>query len=257
MLAMANIPFFLLLTSLLLSNGCSHFLTAPTMLPFKDAPQNLHDITGINKGLETFKGLGTLTLKREHGVEKYRIAWACKSPDKIRLVIIVAGQVVETLVADGESLFLRSETNAHEFIKKNTDNADLERILSIPVKINDIIQILSGRIPVAKHHGFEAVTDTHTGLKAVVLNAFWGREVQRVIFNKEGFPCGFEIKKSRNHVLYDVKYENLQINSGFILPGKITIKTRDNIVCTIKTDSFFPNASLAPDVFFLSSECGY
>jgi len=72
-------------------------------------------------------------------------------PDRFRIEIFgIAGQPLISLSADQDNLFLLSHTDSN-YIHRDDPASTLEELLSLPVKVEDAVEFLTGRIPIREH----------------------------------------------------------------------------------------------------------
>ncbi|MCK5311537.1 MAG: hypothetical protein KAJ62_05480, partial [Desulfobacteraceae bacterium] len=125
---------------------CLYFFSGCASIDYK----NKHDIraynlarqiSNYNKEIKTSKGIGWLKIKEASMETEFKIAWVAEPPCKIRITLLSSGFPVETIVSNGESITLFSHTGKHSLKTYNIQNPSLEDIISIPVKIEDIIAL--------------------------------------------------------------------------------------------------------------------
>ncbi len=112
----------------------------------------LLNLSQVNTDLLTFKGTGKLKLWKKDSVQVVRTAWTGARPDKIRIVIQgITGFPVASMAADGNWFYLLSYSQ-DSFYKAQVQNPDLEKLVSIPVTAGDIINLISGVVPIRQYH---------------------------------------------------------------------------------------------------------
>ncbi len=139
------------ITSIFFLSGCAVFnFFKPPVQDIK-ALNLVQEIKNRNKGIETCKGTGWLTLSSKTGkVERFRMAWAASFPDKLRMTLLSSGHPVETIIADGKRVIIVSHTGNHSPQTINSADPSLKNIISIPVTMQDVISLLAGRMPMIK-----------------------------------------------------------------------------------------------------------
>ena len=133
--------------SVSLFSGCAGLKSKNTFECNKKALQYAYKIKNLNRDLLSCRGIGWLRISDGEKKEKFRIAFAVSMPDKIRLTLMISGLPVETIIANGKKIIFLSHTKKHKLYKIDSPNPSLAGIISIPVKVQDIIALLSGRIP--------------------------------------------------------------------------------------------------------------
>lgn len=241
--------YFLILFTGFLLTGCSH-----TGKSFNTKDQAAQDIISsiqvTNNALKTFKGIGSVKMNSNNQLSSFRLAWVGKNPDKLRLVVLVSGKTIESFAANGESIFLKSHTKTHKFIKKKAKNADLKRIISIPIKTKEIISLLSGKIPLKSYKYTSLIKSPDNKGYILELAKFWSGTRERIFLNQEKKPTGFEMVKGGKAV-YKVSLNNFKNINGFILPFEIFIETTTTKL-NIKYSNYFTNSEIKEKTFTLS-----
>ncbi len=204
-------------------------------------------LSGTNRELRTFKGTGAVHVTQDNREMRYRLAWAGAAPDKLYMVVLLSGNPVETLVTDGRKVRLKSHTGAHQAVAFNTSDPDLDKLLSIPVKITDLISLITGRTPLAPHRS--ASLTAVPGGYALHLKNRRGRTIQTVYLNSEESPTGYERFSSREKPLYKAEMGRLREHGGYKTPKRIALSSGDGTRCIISVDRYYTNPPLAPDLF--------
>lgn len=218
-------------------------------------PQCLDIINAIktsNAELKTFKGIGSVKLSNNDQNSSFRLAWAGEPPYNLRLIVLMSGKTIETFAANGKRIFLKSHTGAHQFIKKTSKNASLEKLISIPVKTNDIISLLSGKIPLAQHKYSRLIKVPDNKSYILELSKPWWGVVERVFLNNEKKPTGFEMIKGGDSI-YRVSLDRYKKINGFNLPFEILIES-EKATCKIIYTNYFTNPDVNPNFFTLKPD---
>ncbi len=205
-----------------------------------------------NKGLDTFKGIGGITLSDSGGRRTARLAWCGEFPDKLRLTLITAGLPAETVTADGKYICLLSHTGEHAFIKKRSSCPSLEKLVSIPIRADDIVSLLTGRIPLYDYD--EAVCfrpENGTGYVLVLRNKRKGIVEHIYLDDSRINVMSIEVFSSRNALLYTAKFFEMQESSGFQVPARLVVSDADASL-TLRVDRYMANAEVSPELFILS-----
>ena len=88
------------------------------------------------------------------------MAWAGARDGRLRIEALgIGGQPLATFATDGAWFFALTH-DPHRFYKKHAGNASLARLISLPVKTNDILSMLTGRVPLYPHSGARAQENT-------------------------------------------------------------------------------------------------
>lgn len=245
--------YVLLLTVILslLTNGCIHS-SKRNFTADQQTQEILSSIQSINTELNTFKGIGSVKLLKDNQESSFRLAWAGENPDRLRLIILVSGKKIESFAANENSFFLKSYTGAHDFIKRNSSNTSLERLVDIPIKTNEIISLLSGKIPLTSYDYANTFKSPDNQTFILELSKSWWGVVERVFLDHEKKITGYEMVKSGKTV-YSVSFNEFQDINNFRLPSNIFIISED-ASCIINFSNYYTNPEVEPALFTLQRD---
>ena len=134
---------FILALFFSMAQGCTLFTSPPRFIE-DGARQEIQRISQKKGGEETFRGSGSINLVQDGKAQRFRLAWAGKKPNLLRLEILLAGAPVESLAYNGRELMLRSATGAHLFYRRTAQNPSLSRLVGAPLALDEIHALLSG-----------------------------------------------------------------------------------------------------------------
>ncbi len=216
-------------------------------------------ISNINKDIATSKGVGWLSIQdpdmRPGMVTDFKFAWVTEPPDKIRITLISSGFPVETIVSNGKKITLFSHTGKHPLKTYNINNPSLKDVLSIPVRIKDIILLLTGQIPVKKfeYAFFENQTDNDSA-KTIILKDKSDRGIQKISIDSANQIKKYIITDWKIKPVYKVIFHDfIKINST-IIPSKMLIQDSLNRVVSLKITKFYKNPPVKKALFTLTEQ---
>ncbi len=249
-----NLFILILISSLA---GCSSLTGKISSRP-KDSASRVEvqkillQIKGKNNKLQTFKGIGNAKLTGKSGTRMYRMAYSGTKQNKLRIVVLEAGQSVETLSTDGKYFYLISHTNKHRFIKKRISNTSLKRIISIPVKTEEIIDLLSGRIPLYEYD--EAILEKNNEANGYILimRKKWRGIVEKIFLDENKSKISrFEKFNAVGQLSYRVSLSDLREIDGFNIPLKFKIETNGDDSFEFYVDRYWANTDVSESMFQL------
>ena len=252
---------------LLIILTCFSLLTGCASINFK----NKHDINTYNlakqlshsnKEIKTAKGLGWLEIKKSDGKAGleliYKIAWIAEPPDKIRITLLSNGFPVETIVSNGENITLFSHTGEHNLKTYSIRNPSLEDILSIPVRIEDIISLLSGQVPIKdfKYAFFDNQDNQFDNndnlLKTIVLKNRSGTGIQKIYIDSGNRIKKYLMTDWKTDPLYKVNFFDFIVIDSVTIPSKLIIQDSLNREVSFKISKFYKNLPVKRSVFNLT-----
>lgn len=243
---------FLLGAALVLLTGCAGLAPRDARIQDPRAALLADRVKSINQELHTFKGTARVTLTEKNLSQRFRIAWAALLPDKIRLTILKSGLPLETILADGSQVLFVSHTGEHSPHRIKDPNPSLKRVISMPVRIQEIIALLAGRIPmepfdraVMSNHGPSAET-------TLVLTRKWRGTVGTVRVDQKDQIHGFQRLNSNRDPVYSTERRNLKRYGIHTIPMKTVINDPSGRTLTLEITSFYPDVPVKESVFSLT-----
>ncbi len=237
----------------ILGSGCAGLKNKnPCVFDIK-ALKSADRIKNINNNIRSFNGIGWLYISgRRQQKEKYRIAFAALVPDKIRLTLMISGLPVETIIADGKKMIFVSHTGKHKIYKINDPDPSLAKIISIPVKIKDIIALLSGRIPLKDFDYAYYLKKEKSKGNTLMLNKKRGGEIQKIISDAKEFVRQYELFDNKQHLIYSISYGYFKNFGQFQIPQKINLMDRSGRKIDLEITGYNANIPVKDSVFTLT-----
>lgn len=250
------LPFTLIVligVALFFLSGCAGLIpqkAVETSAQALKAARLSRDVRSINIGLKTVKGTARITLTENDNRQQFKIAWAALLPDKIRLTVLESGFPVETIVANGEKVSFVSHTGQHERHTINSSNPSLKSMVGLPVRIREIIALLSGRLPLESFDREEISIVGKT--TTLLLSRKWRGTVAKVQFDNDGQVVQFEPVARGGKSIYQVKRSDFQSHGPYLVPGKTFLLDPSGRTMTLKIISFYPDIPVNGSIFTLT-----
>ncbi|MDF1591354.1 MAG: DUF4292 domain-containing protein [Desulfobacterales bacterium] len=206
-----------------------------------------------NHTLWTFKGTGRFKVWQEGRVLSTRAAWVGTFPDKLRIAVMnPAGQPMVSLSTDGQYLYLISHADG-EFYKKPSNNPTLQRLVSIPISANDIISILTARLPIREHHTAELTADESGRGYILTLSKKWRGVTEKIYLDTDKRSVlQIEIYGASDQLSYRTVFQGKQHVNEFELPAKIMVSDTEGNRFELEIDKYWTDVPLLPSIFVLA-----
>ena len=216
-------------------------------------------IQNTNSNIKSFKGTGGVKIDRNTKKSLFRLAWMGLIPLKLRLAILSSGHLIETISTDGEYIYLRSNNNSHPFYKHKTSDPNLDKVLEIPIKITDLINLMCGKIPIADFndvHLLTDISDTKKLDKALILQLEkdWYGVVEKIYIDKNMKAYKVEFFDRNKKLIYCAEFKKMQNINGYLLHALISITNGNKTFLSINIDKIYLNPKLAPSKFVLTEQ---
>jgi hypothetical protein len=238
-------------------SGCS-MITPSQVVNAPESPEVtkiLSNLGQVNADLSTFKGTGKIKLWKKDSVQVVRAAWTGARPNKIRIVIQgITGFPVASMAADGNWFYLLSYSQ-DSFYKAEVHNPDLEKLVSIPVTAGDVINLISGSVPIRQYQS-SSLTQLPTE-SGYVLSLMGERDVgiEKIYLGQDRTRVHrIEMFTPKGQLAYRVDIIEETELDGFRIPAKLIFSNDDGSGFQLDVDKFWPNAAVSPDMFVITPQ---
>jgi hypothetical protein len=228
-------------------------------------------ILDTNTQVKTIKGIGFVKIGRVNQLNRFRAAWIGSRPDKFRLeILLTTGQPSVSFASDGKRNYLLSYADNRLYRRKASENG-LKRLVSIAMTPKDILDLLSGRLPVRPES--RAVLEGRSGNGAPVRPesramieepSGVGAPVIMLETSKRGardriYPVTAAGKTFFKLERYDRKgrlkfravFEKMREADGVRIPETLTITNENGAMIQIDIDRCWVNPDVSDDRFVL------
>ena len=206
-----------------------------------------------NRDIKTFKGTGRINYSvKNRGAVSANIAWVAGGENKLLIVMRgLMGQPLARIATDGEWLYFVSHAD-NSFYKKRSANAGMESFISIPVKSEDIILLLSGRIPV-KEFDSAVLDDRNTGNPVIVLKKRWLGVVEKIYLNESRQDAvKVELFDSMGEIIYRASFDG-EINvNEYRFPSRLFVSSERGDYFTLDLERCWTDIPVSPSIFVLN-----
>lgn len=228
-------------------------LTAAEQAAAAAAREVLNQLDARSPELSAVKGLGSFTLWRQSSAQRARIAWVGQRPDKLRLLLRdISGVPIATLANDGTWFFLDDHSQGR-FYRKSASDANLRRLLLVAINAEEIVSLLTGRIPVRPFHTARLHADPAGGHDVVRLWDARGRLVEKIYLDPDGQGRVRRIEMFDNGdtLLYGVTFWGSLGAPDCPLPAELTVFSAAQPVFRLQVERCWANPELTDEIFRL------
>lgn len=222
-----------------------------------DTQACLRRLQDINPTLDSFKGLGQITIESQGRRQVFqRAAWAGAVPGRLRLSVRApSGLPVLSLACNAEWVTVLAHSEGRYHRAPIGDNS-LDAYLPVEVRCRDLFELLRGRPPEIAFDAagwLPAAPPEAPGTAVIALKRRFRGTVARLIVDP-GSECrlrGVEILDVHGNLSYRARLTYAQDFEGFQLPQRLTLESSQGRL-EIQVDRVFPNARLADELFVIA-----
>ena len=247
-----------LISLTIIATGCSPLerrVEGPPTAASSPEAQSLYSrLQSQNSQLYSFKGTGRLRIKNAGGIQQARVMWAGHQNKKLRLEIMGAtGQPVFSFANDGERIYLISHTE-NRFYSRRESNANLKKLISLPIAVSACLDLLAGRIPLETHPFPMAVQPVEGGGQVLVLKSpDWKKGSEHVFLDAaSGSVRRIEAFDKDENLVYRAEFVRMQTVSGFEVPKELRLSNGSQVSLKLVMERFWPNVYISEDLFTLA-----
>jgi outer membrane lipoprotein-sorting protein len=233
-------------------SGCAHWPAADTPAA-REGRQAVERLRALNSGLRDCKGLGRAALITRTGTQRTRLAWAARSPDKLRLELLaVSGHPLAAIASDGEYLYLR-DNSSDRFYKNRSPRASLEPLVSLPVRVPDLIAYLTGRVPLVDVGRSRLMDNPRQPGYILEMIRWWGEVAQRIFLEADGRTVARVIHfDAAGNPAYQVELADYRPDGSFSFARQLSITNTAEHRLDIRLERFWPNTAIDDGAFQLT-----
>ena len=208
-----------------------------------------------NDKLMSFKGIGKIKVWQngENRIDE-RIAWIGSETVKLSIVVLISGLPAVKMASDGK-WFYYYETRQGEPIYKKTaaTDATLQRIVSIPIKTSDIIQLLAGRAPLRGHDAAVLHRQGSGTGYVLTLKKRWYGIVEKIFLDEDRTQVRqIEFFNRSGILIYRARFDEMQMINGYQVPSRLRIASDEGVGFELEVQKYWADVPVSPSMFVLA-----
>ena len=239
---------------LIMITGCARIIFRPERTVSTEAGKLLERVEAMNARRSACKGIGTIFFESSLSMPSMRFAWLCSLPDRIRMELLSpTGAPLLTVSADSTYFYYLPRDKDNRLYKKKAAGINLEKVISIPLTLNDITHLLAGAIPLLDFDTADRI-DLADGNDCLRLKSYWPDRIEDVIFDKDtGRPVAIKFfRGDGNEPDYSALFSGTLEVSGGTVPKTITLTGAGAETVVITIHRFWLETAVPEEKFILS-----
>jgi hypothetical protein len=252
----------LLLHLLALLVGCATMTAVPSKEDrrLKDAATRaealavLTTLANQNVNLKNFKGTGKFKVWQKGRLNlNEQVAWIGSDNNRISIVILIGRYPAVKMASDGKWFYYYEVGKGKPIYKRfAASNADLKRIISIPIKVGDILDLLSGRVPIREHQSATmAEQAAGQGYVLVLKKRWWGVTEKIYIDETKSRAYQVEFFNRSGSLIYRAQFNEMQTVKDYRVPANLRISNGKDANFELDINRFWADVEVNPSMFVL------
>ena len=208
-----------------------------------------------NSQLKSFKGIGKIKI-RQNGNLKFneRIVWIGSETAKLSIVILISGLPAVKMTSDGEWFYYyEARQDQPLFEKVRATDSVLKRLISIPVKTSDIVNLLAGRVPLREHHSAYLQKQRDGSGFVLVLKKRWHGVVEKILFDEARSQVRqIEFYNRQGALMYFARFDEMQTVNEYQVPSRLIIANEEGADFQLDVDRYWADVDVTASMFVLN-----
>ncbi|MCD6271833.1 MAG: hypothetical protein J7K30_03050 [Deltaproteobacteria bacterium] len=165
-------------------------------------------------------------------------------------ILNAAGQPDLSIAGNGKKLYFLFHHN-RKFYKKSF-NAGLNKIISIPVKITDIIALLTGRIPILEYNTALLKKDPGSDMPVIILKNGKEKIIEKIVLDVAKKNVRYvELLHSKGSIIYVAAFDGIRKIKVYNIPTGFELSDDDAVV-HINIDKYWVDIPVERSIFTLT-----
>ena len=250
-------PFCMVFSILILClalNGCSSWWGPPAEIRFdSDVTRQLMDrVTEANKELETFTGMGKVTVNSQDTQRVYnRAVWVGAEPGRLRFAFrSPAGMPVFSMSCDETWVAALNHTDG-QYYRRKIGNNSMSRLLPVEIKCADLYGLMAGRPPRIEYDAVQRDEPTDEDAEDIVLvlkRRFRGAVARIGLDRETGDFRSIEMLDIGGKRRYLARLQSMKTFGDYRLPVTILL-TGPSGSLELNVKRITPGAAIKDDLF--------
>ena len=217
------------------------------------ARQIIETLLQRNARLQSFKGIGNLKLHRNNASRvQERMAWVGAAPSRLSVVVFASGRPALKLATNGKRLYLLDFYNPkRNYYESAAPNFALKRLVAVPLKPEEMVTLLSGRIPIVDYRTARMIPDVE-GSGIIVSLAKRAGTLQKIYIDQTRVDVRkSELFNNSGKLIYRVEFESYRDIQNYRVPFVMRFSDDDGNRMELAIDRFLADVEVDPSMFVL------
>jgi hypothetical protein len=216
----------------------------------------LATLSSINAGLKNFKGKGRITVRQQGRLRiKETVYWVGSEADKISIVLLIGGYPAVKMASDGKWFYYYEVGEGEPIFRKITaSDASLKRIIAIPIRTDDVLSLIAGRVPIREyHHAMLEPQQAQPGYVLVLKKRWWGVAEKIYLDQTKTRVQQVEFFNRSGSLIYRARFDEIQTIKAYRVPARLSITNGTDADFELEVNAYWADVTVAPSMFVLQS----
>jgi hypothetical protein len=207
-----------------------------------------------NQNIRSYKGVGRVQFSRASTLQSARIVFAGDDTRKLRFEILgISGQPLTSIAYDGTWLYV-AQHSENLYYQKRSATGDLSQMITLPVRLEELNALLSGRVPLLEYGSVQLQKDPDQEGYLLILKTGWPQQRKEHIYLHSDMKTvwKYQLFKGTNALIYEAAINYFKTDEGYIIPQHIEFKDKNTNFLRLEIDRYWPNAEIDSAVFVLT-----
>ena len=139
------------------------------------------------------------------------------------------------------------------FYKKKSAGGDLHQLTTLPIRTQDVIALLSGKVPMIDPASAELRHSPPGDGFLLLLRSGWLRRRYENIYLAADMKTvwKYEVYHGKNHLIYEAEMTHFKTFEGYRIPQQIEFRDQEGNRLLLEIERYWPNVDVEPSLFIL------
>lgn len=207
--------------------------------------------------MTSFRGIGKLTLMVNGERQTTRVVWIGSQPGNLRVETLGPwGQPDLTFLMKGSRFYLYAHRENRCFKGKATAR-NLSRLVSVPVRAEDLFVVFSGQVPVLPYRHAKMRRSEQKSRWCLSLYKRWGGLVERMWIADGGKTVErVEVFDGRGNLHYTAGFNQVKEVEGLWVPHGVVISNKQGPVLSLQVERLWTEVHIPEGAYTPQLSCG-
>ena len=158
------------------------------------------------------------------------------------------------MASDGKWFYYYEAGKEAPIYKKYAaSNTSLKRLISIAIQTDDVLDLLTGRVPIREHHSLMLQKLENEPGYALVLKKRWWGVIQKIYLNESKTRARkIEFFNRGGTLIYRAWFDTVQTINSYLVPGRLKITNDKDVQFELSINKYLADVEVTSAMFVLN-----